>query len=430
MKYKILPLFVVLFAAFLFTSCDQSDEGATPAGIGPADAPVSEPVAKAPALPPEPEETVVKGKVSSGNTAASILKHWLSPSEVHAFAGACTPVYDLTRIRVGNTWQVATLDEELTRFEYAIDSDRYLEVSRDGEDYTAIVKPIAYDVRMETVTGSIRSSLYGAMAGAGEKPELAVRIGNLMGWEIDFVHDLRVGDTFSVLVEKRYSGTRFMGYGKILAVAFTNKGVLHEAFRMEEADGSGEYYAPDGRNLRHVFLKTPVAFTRISSGFTLRRYHPIQKRYKPHYGVDYAAPTGTPIYAIGSGTLKRVATNNSSGNHIMITHGNGYESGYLHMSRFAKGMRTGKKVKQGDLIGYVGSTGLATGPHLCFRMKIHGKPVDPTKIDTPRAGSIDATRKEAFSRIMAQYRPQLLAPIAKVAAGDQKAGNQATKTKG
>jgi len=426
MKYKNLPLLVVLFASFVFTSCDQCEDDLTSAvtcaASVSASVPGPEPVASA--LPPEPEETLVKGQVSSGNTAASILKQWLSPSEVYAFAGACTPVYDITRIRVGNTWRVATQDEELTRFEYAIDSDRYLEVSRDGEAYTAIVKPIAYDVRMETVTGSIQTSLYGAMAGVGEKPELAVRLGNLLGWEIDFIHDLRVGDTFSVLVEKRYSGTRFKGYGKILGVAFTNQGVLHEAFRMEEADGSGEYYTPDGRNLRHVFLKTPVAFTRISSGFTLRRYHPIQKRYKPHYGVDYAAPTGTPIYAIGSGTLKRVATNNSSGNHILITHGNGYESGYLHMSRFAKGMRTGRKVTQGDLIGYVGSTGLATGPHLCFRMKIHGKPVDPTKIDTPRAGSIDATRKEAFARIMAAYRPQLLAPIARVAAG------QATETKG
>ncbi|VVS92126.1 M23 family metallopeptidase [Desulfoluna spongiiphila] len=430
MKYKNIPFLVVFLAALLFTSCDEHDGGASSAVIGAADAPASEPVAEAPALPPEPEETVVKGKVSSGNTAASILKKWLSPSEVYAFAGACTPVYDLTRIRVGNTWQVATLDEEFTRFEYAIDSDSYLEVSRDGEDYTAIVKPIAYDVRMERVTGSIRTSLYGAMTEAGEKPELAVRLGNLMGWEIDFIHDLRVGDTFSVLVEKRYSGNVFKGYGRILAVAFTNQGELHEAFRMEDADGSGEYYAPDGRNLRHVFLKTPVAFTRISSGFTLRRYHPIQKRYKPHYGVDYAAPTGTPIYAIGSGTLKRVATNNSSGNHILITHGNGYESGYLHMSRFARGMRTGRKVKQGDLIGYVGSTGLATGPHLCFRMKIHGKPVDPTKIDTPRAGSIDATQKEAFSRIMAQYRPQLLVPVARVAGDDQKAGRQSTETKG
>lgn len=430
MNYTYRSLLAVLLAALLFTACDEHDEASLSAAVDAADAPAAVSEAQAPVLPPEPRETLVKGKVSSGNTAASILKKWLSPSEVYAFAGACTPVYDLTRIQVGNTWQVATLDEEFARFEYAIDSDSYLEVSREGDDYTAVVKPIAYDVRTETVTGSIRTSLYGAMSHVGERPELAVRIGNLMGWEIDFVHDLRVGDTFSVLVEKRYAGNRFKGYGKILAVAFTNQGELHEAFRMEEPDGSGEYYAPDGRNLRHVFLKTPVAFTRISSGFSLRRYHPIQKRYKPHYGVDYAAPTGTPIYAIGSGTLKRVASNNSSGNHILITHGNGYESGYLHMSRFAKGMRTGKKVKQGDLIGYVGSTGLATGPHLCFRMKIHGKPVDPTKIDTPRASSIDKTRKDEFSRIMARYRPQLLDSIARIADGDQKAGGEATESKG
>lgn len=410
MKYKKIACFVAVVAVFFLLACDRPDQGDAAAVTGVADPPG---LAQGPPPPPEPEETVFKGVVVSGNTAASILKRWLSPAEVHAFAGSCEAVYDLTTIRVGKPYRVATLDDRFERFEYMIDNERYLEVSQEGESYKATIKAIAYDVETVTVRGEVRTSLYGAMAAVGEKPMLAVRLGNLFGWEIDFVHDLRVGDTFSVVVEKRYAKGVFKGYGKILAAEFINRGVHYEAFRVESEDGSADYYARDGKNLRHAFLKTPVAFTRISSGFTLRRYHPILKCYRPHYGVDYAAPTGTPIYAIGSGTLKRVASNDRSGNHILITHANGYESGYLHMSRFAKGMRTGRKVAQGDLIGYVGATGLATGPHLCFRMKIHGKPVDPTKIDTPRAASIPESQKEDLARVIAEYRPLLESQYAK-----------------
>ncbi|WP_300667446.1 M23 family metallopeptidase [Desulfoluna sp.] len=416
MTYKNFPLLLLMAVVPFFVGCDETVESQSPAASALATPPAVEAVA--PVLS-EPEETLFKGKVASGSTAAAILKAWLSPAEVHAFAGACEPVYDLTTIRVGKDWRVATVDDQFERFEYIIDSESYLEVSRDGESYKAARKPIAYEVKRVTVRGNIRTSLYEAMASINEKTILAVRLGNLFGWEIDFIHDLRVDDSFSVLVEKRYSGSTFKGYGKILAAEFINQGQHYEAYRLENEDGSADYYSRAGKNLRHAFLKTPVAFTRISSGFSLRRYHPIQKRYKPHYGVDYAAPTGTPIYAIASGTLKRVASNNSSGNHIFITHSNGYESGYLHMSRFAKGIRTGKKVEQGDLIGYVGSTGLATGPHLCFRMKIHGKPVDPTKIDTPRAASIKDNQKEAFSRVLAEYGPLFETRYAKAAKGPQ-----------
>ena len=414
MKHKIILFFVAIATAFFFSSCENHDEVKTQGSVGTTGAAASiEAMPEKAPSPDKAEEILIKGNVASGNTAASLLAKWLSPAEVHAFAGVCKPVYDLSKIRVGKAYRVTTLEDQFSRFEYAIDSDSYLEVSSDGDSYKASIKAIQYEVKQVTVRGAIRTSLYEAMDAAGEKPSLAVRLGNLFGWEIDFVHDLRVGDSFTVLVQKRYQDGKFRGYGKILAAEFVNQGTTHEAYRMEEEDGTTEYYSREGKNLRHSFLKTPVAFTRISSGFSLRRYHPIQKRYKPHYGVDYAAVTGTPIYAIGSGKLKRVATNKNSGNHILITHSNGYESGYLHMSRFAKGMRTGKRVEQGDLIGYVGSTGLATGPHLCFRMKIHGKPVDFTKIDAPRAASISPDRKEAFARIVERYSPFINTQYAK-----------------
>lgn len=425
MKYRIHILLVLCVAATLFVSCEPRQDAKPLVHAGMIDRQVSQEslvaAASQPTMPKEPEESVFAGSVASGNTAASILKPWLSPADVHAVSSACKPVFDLKKIQLGKSYRVVSVADRFVRFEYAIDAERSLEVLRNGASYTASIRSIDLDAKVEVVTGVIRTSLYSAMAAAGEQPSLAVRLGNLFGWEIDFIRDLRVGDTFSVLVEKRYAGGTFKGYGQILAAEFVNGDIHHEAYRMEGKDGSAQYYTQDGRNLRHAFLKAPVAFARISSGFSLHRFHPIQNYYKPHYGVDYAASPGTPIYAIGSGTLKRVATDQYSGKHIMITHNNGYESGYLHMSRFASGMRTGKKVEQGDLIGYVGSTGLATGPHLCFRMKFHGKPVDPTKIDVPRSGTIPERQREAFARIIAEYHPLLNPHYAK---NDPRTDNQ------
>lgn len=366
--------------------------------------------AKTDSIPPAPEPTplvtVKKGVVKSGDSAARILSPWLTSAKIQRLADTTKPVFALNRIRIGNPYKIIAKEDTFTRFEYTVNSDTYLVIEATETGFTAKLAPIAYEIQMATVRGVVEKSLYQAFPDAKDRP-LAVRLGNLFGWEIDFAKDIRTGDSFSVLVEKRFSNDRFCGYGKILAAQFVNKGTLHDAYRMENTDGSASYYSAEGKNLRHAFLKTPVAFTRISSGFTHRRYHPVLNCYKPHYGVDYAAPTGTPIYAIGNGTIRRVATNSRSGNHILITHNNGYESGYLHMSRFARKIRSGQKVEQGQLIGYVGSTGLATGPHLCFRMKRHGRPVDPTKIDVPRAADLPPEQKQEFTACVRKLRPQL-----------------------
>ena len=406
MKYTHLTSLLCLFVAIFFLACSDAPEIAEP--TCPPEKKIETKLAEA---PPKPEETLACGVVAAGNSAASLLKPWLSPQEIHALAKACRPVFRLTRMRVGKPYKVATLDEDFHRFEYAIDSNRYLEVVRGKEGFQATIKAFTYDVKEVLVRGEVKGSLYAAMQEAGESSILAVRLGNLFGWEIDFVRDLRVGDTFSVLVEKRFTQGKFKGYGHILAAEFTNQGCTYDAFRME-CSGKIGYYSRDGRNLKHAFLKSPVAFTRISSGYSLKRWHPILKKYRPHYGVDYAAPVGTPIHAIGNGTLRVVATNRGSGKHIFITHANGYQSGYLHMSRFARGMKRGKKVEQGQVIGYVGQTGLATGPHLCFRMKQWGKPINPVKVKVTREKSIPDSEKEAFARLVAKLRPLLHAGIA------------------
>ena len=366
-----------------------------------------------PELPPLPVEKEFLGKVTPGSSAATLLKPWLSAAEILDLAKACKSHYPLTKIRIGKPWRVITLDGVFSRFEYTMNANAYLCAEKDEEGFHVEVKPFAYDVEEVLVSGQVESSFYAAVQKAGESPMLAVELGNLLGWEIDFVRDLRVGDTFSLLVEKRYAKGEFKGYGDILAAEFTNRGKVIDAYRMVCEGGKVDYYSSDGRNLRHAFLRSPVAFTRISSGYTSKRWHPILKKYRPHYAVDYAAPTGTPIYAIGSGTIKIAGTNRGNGKHIFISHANGYQSGYLHMSRFAKGMRRGKKVTQGQLIGYVGQTGLATGPHLCFRMKQWGKPVNPAKLKVAREKAIPEKEREAFSALVARLRPLLRPGLAK-----------------
>jgi murein DD-endopeptidase MepM/ murein hydrolase activator NlpD len=199
-----------------------------------------------------------------------------------------------------------------------------------------------------------------------------------------------------VLVEKRFREGKPGGYGRILGATFTNQGDTYTAFLFKDGKNPPSYYAADGKALRKAFLKAPLAFSRISSGFTMKRFHPITKTWKAHPAIDYAAPTGTPIMAIGDGTITRIGRAGGNGNHIKLRHSNGIESLYLHMSRFAKGMRQGKRVVQGQVIGYVGSTGLATGPHLCFRMYKNGAPLNPSKLKTAAAAPVSREHMAEF----------------------------------
>ncbi|WP_245796709.1 M23 family metallopeptidase [Halodesulfovibrio marinisediminis] len=338
-----------------------------------------------PALPPQPVVEVFNGKIEKGATASTLLNKWLTKAEVYQLAAATDKAFRLTKIRRGRPYRVVTTDGEFTRFEYEIDNDQYLSVAKTDEGFVAECKDIKYDIITERVNGIIASSLYEAMTASGEKPALAVRIGDIFGWEIDFIRDIRKNDSFTAVVEKRYRDGKFQGYGKILAARFVNQGNKYEGYYLKDKDGFTQYYTADGKNLRRAFLKAPLKFTRISSKFTNRRLHPILKTYRPHHGVDYAAPRGTPVYAIGNGKIVKVSRSRGAGKYVKIRHSNGYESAYLHLSRFARGLKVGKKVKQGQLIAYVGSTGYSTGPHLDFRMKRNGKYINPTRATNPRA---------------------------------------------
>ncbi|MCP4722919.1 MAG: peptidoglycan DD-metalloendopeptidase family protein, partial [Desulfobacteraceae bacterium] len=255
--------------------------------------------------------------------------------------------------------------------------------------------PIDYDVNLEVVSSTITSSLFEAVRKSGEGCELAWKLSDIFAWDIDFIRDIRPNDQFQVLVEKRYQNGKLAGYGEIQAAFFTNGGTVFKAFLHKDSGVSG-YYDEKGNSLQKAFLKAPLAFSRISSKFTHKRMHPILKEYRSHPAVDYAAPMGTPIKTVGDGVITGIGYSKTMGNHVIIHHPNGYITRYYHMSKFARGMKKNKKVLQGGVIGHVGMTGYATGPHLCFRMEKNGTLVDPLTHKSPSATPVNPYEMEQF----------------------------------
>jgi len=248
---------------------------------------------------------------------------------------------------------------------------------------TTIERPIHSEiVRFE---GVIESSLFGAIDRIGASPELAVRMADIFQWDIDFLRDIRKGDRFIALVEKRSVDGIFFGYGTLYGARFINNGKELNTFAFADADGTIGYYGLDGAPVKKQFLRSPLRFSRITSRFSLNRFHPVHKKRMPHYGVDYGAPTGTPAHATATGTVTFVGRNGGAGNMVRLRHSNGYETNYLHLSRFGKGIRKGARVAQGQVVGYVGSTGWSTGPHLDYRVKKNGQWVNPLLISSPPA---------------------------------------------
>ena len=250
----------------------------------------------------------------------------------------------------------------------------------------------------------IDHSLFVASQRAGLDDSLTMRVAQIFQWDVDFVLDIRKGDEFYVLFEELYLGDEFIGYGDILAAEFINQGTSYQAFGYEDALGNMGYYSPDGKNMKKAFLRAPVEFTRISSNFNLRRKHPLYKRTMPHRGIDYAAPRGTPILAAGDGKVVTASRTNANGNFIVIQHGEQFVTKYLHLSKFANGVKKGKKVKQGTVIGYVGSTGWATGPHLHYEFLVNGMHMNPRTVKLPDANPISGNEKPRF---VAQTKPVL-----------------------
>jgi len=327
-----------------------------------------------------PEPAVVRGVVEAGDTISALLGPYLRPQEIHALAEEIRPVFPVSQICAGRPYLLTTLDDRFQSFEYEIDAEERLRVRRSDDGFEVERIPITYTVQVALARGTIRTSLFEAVEEIGEGPELALALADIFAWDVDFILDVREGDSFQAVVERRYREGELAGYGKILAAEFVNQGETFRAIRFQDGKSPPTYYDSEGKSVRKAFLKAPLAFTRISSGFSQRRFHPITKAWKAHPAIDYAAPAGTPIRSVGNGTIAEKGFTSGNGNYVKIRHNAGYESLYLHMSRFGRGIANGRKVTQGQVIGYVGSTGLATGPHLCFRMYKNGSPVNPLRV--------------------------------------------------
>lgn len=354
--------------------------------------------------PPEPPSSrVIEGEISQGDTIAALLGDYLSSQELHELATESRKVFPLSSICAGKPYKLCLEQGELERFEYDINTDHQLVITRETKGFEISKVPIDYTIEKKLVRGTITANLFEAVSKTGEGDSLAMALGDIFAWDIDFIRDLRSGDSFQVLVEKRFREGSPAGYGAILAAEFSNQGKSFRAFRFQDGNRSPAYYDASGQSMKKAFLKAPLAFSRISSGFTMRRFHPITKTWKAHPAIDYAAATGTPIMAIGDGSIIKIGYTQYNGNHVKIRHTNGIETLYLHMSKFAKGMKSGKRLSQGDVIGYVGSTGLATGPHLCFRMTRNGAPVNPNSIKSIAADPIGRNRLGEFKSTINPY---------------------------
>jgi murein DD-endopeptidase MepM/ murein hydrolase activator NlpD len=259
------------------------------------------------------------------------------------------------------------------------------------------------DVQTAYKHATIDSSLFVASQRAGLDDSLTMRLAQIFQWDIDFVLDIRKGDEFYVLFEERYLDDKFIGYGDILAAEFINQSHPYRAVRYVDGDGRSGYFNPDGQNMRKAFLRAPVEFSRISSNFNLHRKHPLYNRTMPHRGIDYAAPTGTPILAAGDGKILAASKTSANGNYIVLQHGEQFVTKYLHLSRFARGIRSGSRVEQGQVIGYVGSTGAATGPHLHYEFLVNGVHMNPRTVKLPDAKPIPVAEQTRFASTTTPY---------------------------
>lgn len=304
----------------------------------------------------------------------------------------------------------ATGDGKLLSLYFPLsDKETALTVKRAGKDFTAETVAERPEIHVETKTARIDSSLFGATDSAGIPDGVAILMAEIFGSEIDFHRDLRKGDRFTVSYEMRYLRGQPTRSGKIMAAEFINDGQTHRAVWFDREDDQGEYLTPEGKPVKKAFLRSPLEFSRISSGFS-RRFHPILKTWRAHQGVDYAAPTGTPIRATANASIDFVGTQRGYGNTVILKHDNKHTTLYAHLSKFHSGLRKGQRIKQGDTIGYVGRTGWATGPHLHYEFRINNQPVNPLSAKLPiSTASLDARqlalfRQQSAARLIALER--------------------------
>jgi murein DD-endopeptidase MepM/ murein hydrolase activator NlpD len=316
----------------------------------------------------------------------------------------------LDRLRPGEALHLIHRDGEVFGFERQLSPSETLRVIRDEEGFTSKVVENPLETRERIVHGVIDSSLFEAVAKAGAHDQTALSLADIFGWDIDFVLDIQPGDSFTATYDEISQDGTYIKDGPITAAMFVNRGKVYRAVRYVDPNGAAHYYTPEGVSMYRAFLRTPVEFTRISDRFNPNRRHPILNTIRAHKGVDYAAPTGTPVRAAGDGRIQFSGQKGGYGNVLEIAHARGVVTVYGHLSRFAKGVRTGTKVTQGEVVAYVGMTGLATGPHLHYEYRVNGLHKNPQTVDLPGAAPIDPAWRQDFDEKTALALAALEAP--------------------
>jgi murein DD-endopeptidase MepM/ murein hydrolase activator NlpD len=323
---------------------------------------------------------------------------------------AAQPVFNLRHVRAGNQLAVGrSVFGELRAVRYRIDIDRVLWIAPRGDNFHSEIQTISSETQTAGVSGEIHGSLFESIIDADEKPELAMRLADIFGWDLDFYTDPRPGDTFRVVVEKKtFSNGSISSYGRILAAEYNNEGRTFRAVLFHDASGHPAYYTPEGKSMKKAFLHSPLKFAApISSHFSTHRFHPILKQTRPHLGIDYAAPTGTPVQTIGDGRVAFAGRKGGAGNLVEVQHTNSYTTYYMHLSRLL--VHSGQRVEQGQRIGLVGMTGLATGPHLDFRIQRGGQFLNFERLPLPPAGPVEKRDWSEFAaardRVLVQMPP-------------------------
>jgi murein DD-endopeptidase MepM/ murein hydrolase activator NlpD len=337
----------------------------------------------------------VESKLLRGETAADVFtKLGLQGGELREATNALAGKVNLRGLKAGNRYSAFfNPDASLASFEMTLDGSGRVEMIRQGGEWRSDWEPFERRVEVRAVQGTLAGSLEESIRAAGGPPTLAYRLADVFQWDLDFNKDLKRGDRFEVLYQALLLDGKARDVGTILAAIYDNHGKLHEAYRYGDISF---YYDGDGLPMKKMFLRSPLRYSRITSAFSLHRFHPVLNEYRPHYGVDYGTPVGTPVQVTANGTVAFTGWDKGGGNVVKVQHSGGYMTAYLHLSRFAPGIRQGARVRQGDIIAFTGATGLATGPHLDYRVKCHDQWVDPLTLKSVRDEPIPGNRMAAF----------------------------------
>lgn len=346
--------------------------------------------------PPEPEPLVRQQRytIASGDTAGGLLRRF--GARVDQVIAAAKPHYDLTKLRAGKVMDLTWHDPEPepVRLAYGLDEDRTLVLERAGAEWIGRLDVVTYEAKPATREIVVKTSLWQAAVDAGLRPTDIAALAEVFEYDVDFNTEIQPGARARMAVDELWRDGAVAKLGPPHAVRFENGGKSYVAVRFQRPDGSWGYYDKDGMSRKKAFLRSPLAFSRVTSGFSLARYHPILKRSRPHLGVDYGAPKGTPVRAIGDGVVETASYSGGHGNFVKIDHEGPYASSYSHLSKIS--VKHGQKVRQGQVIGEVGSTGLATGPHLHFQFWVNDRYVNPQTLELPRTEPLPPAELATF----------------------------------